>query len=445
MTVVQQRFEQFIRSEHLFPDGGQVLLAVSGGRDSVALTHLVATAGIPFAIAHCNFHLRPGDSDRDEAFVRSLAQHYDVPCFVASFDTNAYAAANHLSIEEAARIQRYDFFHRVLQQQGFSVIATAHHRDDTIETFFINLLRGTGIEGLRGIPLRNGNVVRPLLPFGRSEIDNYIAANHLNYVDDYTNSQQQFLRNRIRHQLIPLLRSLSPSFDATMQSNISHLTDAADIYRQTVDSQLASLMQPDDNGYRIDIHSLEQLSPLSTWLYELLHPFGFSSAIVSQVQSSLYGHSGIQFLSHTHRLVKDRNALLLRPLSLTSDESYLIPEPSACAALPIPLSMRLSHYDGRPIRLKSTQAWFDNDRLHYPLTLRPWRNGDRFVPFGMKGSRLVSDLLTDLKLSLPEKEKVRLLCDGDGTVLWVVGLRAASMAPVVKTTITVLQVEIEEL
>lgn len=436
---MQQKFEQFIRSEHLFPDGGQVLLAVSGGRDSVVLTDLVGHARIPFAVAHCNFHLRPDECDRDEAFVRSLAQRWGAECHVAQFDTLAFAADRHLSVEEAARRLRYDFFEQVRSQNGYSCIATAHHRDDAIETFFINLLRGTGLAGLQGIPLRNGHVVRPLLPFGRDEIDSYVRRNRLTYVDDSTNSQTLFLRNRIRHQLVPMLRSLSPAFDRTMQSNMRHLADADVIYRSALEQQRASLVKPDGDGFCISVDSLLQLTPVATWLFEFLRPFGFSPAVVDEIADALGGQSGKQFFSPTHRLVKDRSHLLIRPLSAGSDESYTIGAAADCLSLPVGLVMKRSPNTGRPIRLNPDEAWFDSDRVAFPLTLRRWRAGDRFVPFGMKGSRLVSDLLSDLKLSLPDKERVWLLCDATGAILWVVGLRSSAVASVSAVTTNILQ------
>ena len=439
---MQQRFEQFIRSEHLFPDGEQVLLAVSGGRDSVVLTDLVGQTRIPFAIAHCNFHLRPGECDRDEAFVRSLAQRYGVECHVAQFDTLAFAEEHRMSVEEAARQLRYDYFEKVRSGNGYSCIATAHHRDDAIETFFINLLRGTGLAGLQGIPLHNGHVVRPLLPFGRDEIDNYVRQHQLPYVDDSTNSQTLFLRNRIRLQLVPLLRTLSPAFDRTMQSNMSHLADADDIYRSAVEQQRSVVVQPDGDGFSIGIEALRQLTPVATWLFEFLRPYGFSSSVVKEIVESLDAQSGKQFFSPTHRLVKDRSRLLVTPLASKSDEVYVINNVGDCQSLPVGLVMQCSPNTGRSIRLKPDEAWFDSDCVAFPLTLRHWRAGDRFVPFGMRGSRLVSDLLSDLKLSLPDKEHIWLLCDASGTIMWVVGLRSSAVAPVSQVTKNILLIKL---
>ena len=437
---MQHHFEQFIRNEHLFPEGEQVLLAVSGGRDSVALANLVYTARIPFAIAHCNFHLRPGDCDRDETFVRSLADTYGVPCYVAQFDTNEYAAANHQSIEEAARNLRYRFFEQTLDSHNLAVVATAHHRDDAIETFFINLLRGTGIAGLQGIPLRNNRIVRPLLPFGRDEINAYISQHNLSYVEDTTNNQPLYLRNRIRLQLIPLLQSLSPSFFSTMQSNINHLGDAYQIYQSAIREVSQRLLVPASDGYTIDISQLRQLSPLSTFLFELVRPFGFTPLMAEEILSSLDAQSGKQFFSTTHKIVKDRERLIITPLTIQQSDSYIISRLDEIPELPISLGFSVFSYDGTPVRLAPHQAWFDLDQLQFPLTLRHWNSGDRFKPFGMKGSRLVSDLLNDLKISRPQKDRTWILNDADENILWVVGLRASSVAVVTGSTQRILQI-----
>ena len=439
---MQERFNRHVTDEHLFPEGEQVLLAVSGGRDSVTLCHLVAKAGIPFAIAHCNFHLRPGDCDRDEAFVRQLASRYGVSCFIAQFETTEYARSKQLSVEEAARKLRYAFFDEVCRREGYAIVATAHHRDDAIETFFINLLRGTGIRGLHGIPQRNGNIVRPLLPFGRDEIDRYVAENGLEYVEDYTNSQPLYLRNKIRHQLIPLLRELSPSFDATMQDNLRHIGEAEQIYNAAVDTARLTLLQPHNDGYELDIEALKALSPTLTYLYELLRPFGFTTTVCEEIIKSLDAQSGKQFLSPTHRVIKDRNRLLLVPLKRSSVQSYVILSPEQYEPEALPITMQISEKPEGPIRLTPNQAWFDLDKTAFPLTLRHPQPSDRFRPFGMNGTRLVSDLLTDHKVSIDEKERIWLLCDAEGNILWVAGFRASAIAPVTAATQQVLQVSL---
>lgn len=451
------RFLQHIEKEHLIVSGQRVLLAVSGGRDSVVLCHLVNRAGIPFGIAHCNFHLRPGDCDSDEQFVRRLAESYGVPCYVAQFNTESYAEKNGLSIEEAARRQRYSFFEEIRAENGYHLVATAHHRDDAIETFFINLTRGTGLQGLCGIPARNGYVVRPLLPFGRDEIDGYVASNGLDYVDDVTNFQPLYLRNRIRLQLLPLIRQISPSFDEVMASNLNHLTDAQTIYNSVVEQARGRLLRGSDEGYSIPISELRELEPLSTYLFEFLRPFGFSSSVVLQIVDSLDAQSGKQFFSSTHRLVKDRGSLIIQPLSkgesAVFSEQYSIPKSSFTTTADVRQSLgdqssvlHFSLLETIPVTLSthSSEALFDFDKLAFPLCLRRWRHGDRFRPFGMRGSRLVSDLFSDLKFSLLQKENAWLLCDAEGEILWIVGVRASSHAIVDKSTSKILKCSVKD-
>jgi tRNA(Ile)-lysidine synthase len=432
-----KHFISHISEEHLIAEGQRVLLAVSGGRDSVALLDMMQRAGYDIGVAHCNFHLRPGDCDRDEAFVREQAEERGVPCFVAQFDTERYAADKGLSIEEAAREQRYGFFEEVRKREGYDLVATAHHRDDAIETFFINLLRGAGIGGLHGIPSRNGSIVRPLLCYGREDINAYIAERQLTYVEDYTNAQPLYLRNRIRLQLIPLLRELSPSFDSVMESNMRHLADADIIYKAAIEEIRDRLVETTGGEVKIDINGLRQChgsplsqvplelgSPVKGVLYELLRPFGFNSSVVEQVINSLDAQSGKQFFSSTHRLLKDREKLIITELTEEAEEARL--------SIKIePLSAA-----GMPHLLPKNEACFDRDGLTFPLRLRRWRDGDRFRPFGMKGTRLVSDLFSDLKLSIADKENAWILCNGDEaeTILWVVGYRASHFAIVTPAT-----------
>lgn len=435
------RFVSYIEKEHLIAEGQQVLLAVSGGRDSVAMCELVARAGFPFAIAHCNFHLRPGECDRDEAFVHRLAQRYQVPCYTAQFDTEDYARREKRSVEDAARKLRYGFFEQVRADKGYHVIATAHHQDDAVETFFINLLRGTGIGGLHGILPRNGHVVRPMLCFSRGEIDRFVRENNLDFVEDCTNAQPLYLRNRIRLQLVPLLRELSPSFDAVMQGNLVRLSEAGQLYGVAVRRMRDELLSPVGNGFAVDVERLSAYGPLRTILFELLHPFGFSSAVVDDLAEALDGQSGSTFLSPTHRVVKDRGRLLVVPLEDGPAGECLIGEEVTAVQTPVNLRLWMSPPSQEPIRLPADEACFDCDRVRFPLLLRRWRHGDRFRPFGMKGSRLVSDFLIDAKVSRVEKERVCILCDADGVVLWVVGLRAAAVAVVNDATRRVLHVK----
>lgn len=408
-----------------------VLAAVSGGRDSVVLAELLHRGGYRFEIAHCNFHLRGEESNRDEQFVRRLAERYGVPCHVAQFDTDAYASEKKISIEMAARELRYEWFEQVRQERGLDLIAVAHHRDDAIETFFINLLRGAGLSGLCGMKAENGKVVRPLLHISREEIDRFIADEHLDYVDDCTNTSDLYLRNRIRHQLIPLMRELNPSFDTTMEQNLHNLSDANEVFIRTLENIKNEVITKRPDGIdEIAVSNVEQFNPQSTILFELLRPYGFNSDTVTEILAGLNGESGRQYISQSHRLVKDRKTLQIIPLNNTDRRPDIdISEPFKRETL---------------ITLKTGKDTIlcDAEKLKRPLTLRKWRDGDRFHPFGMKGSRLVSDFFSDLKLSIIEKQQQWLLCDTDGEIVWLVGMRADGRFAVTGETEEVVRIKI---
>lgn len=438
------QFIDYIHKEHLLAEGQRVLLAVSGGRDSVAMCELMSQAGYGFAIAHCNFNLRPCDCDRDESFVRNLAQRYGVDIYVANFNTVDYAKEKGLSIEEAARELRYAFFEKIRKEEGYDAIATAHHRDDAIETFFINLMRGTGIMGLQGIRPRNGFVIRPMLAFCRDDINAFIADNGLDYVEDYTNAEPLYLRNKIRLQLIPLLRDMAPSFDRTMHSNLEHLSDAAEIYSNVIAEYRSLLLHHDsDETYSIDIEALCSNGAYNTVLFELLHPFGFSATVVSEIVSVFGAESGRRFYSDSYVLVKDRRHLLLYPRKEITEEEFIIESHEICHDSEMPICFAVENATSCQVKLSSDEAWFDCDKLRFPLKLRHWHYGDRFVPFGMRNNKLISDFFTDIKLDVEQKRRVWLLCDAEGEVLWVVGHRASNNATVSPSTKQIMKMTVK--
>lgn len=440
--------------------GDPVLVAVSGGIDSVVLCDLMHQSGHPFAMAHCNFQLRPGDCDRDQQFVLSLAQRYQVPLFVAQFDTQAYAKSRGESIEEAARNLRYAFFQEVLdgrQQpswkpldkdlQTLRYVATAHHRDDATETFFINLLRGTGLAGLHGIQAVNGNVIRPLLPFGRADIEAYTQQHGLAHVEDYTNATLDYQRNRVRHQLLPLLRQMAPHIDATMQQNIRRLSEAEQLLDLAVQQIRQQHTKQKGDAILIDIDSLPQ--PKTTILFHLLRRYGFSSDVVDEILSASHA-VGTCYLSPTHRLVVERDGLLVHHLRQEDFTEVALPVLEAgCSQqhiiLPggITLCCKVEPYSGEPVKLPKTEALFDLSLLQQPLIVRHWKEGDRFRPYGMRGTQLVSDFFTTHHFSLLEKEQALLLTDAQGTILWIIGQRAAHQATVTASTTHLLHLTLE--
>ena len=433
-----QAFIAHIQQQHLFPTGQQVLLAVSGGIDSVILTHLMHSAGYPFAIAHCNFHLRPSDCDRDEAFVRQLADTYSVTVHVAQFDTQAYAARHHQSIEQAARQLRYDYFEQLRQQHAYAAILTAHHRDDSTETFFINLLRGTGLSGLHGILPVQGHIVRPLLPFGRNDIEAYAAQHHLAHVEDITNASLDYQRNQVRHLLLPLLRQLQPAADHTLQQTVLHLQSTERLYQALLTPLLQQLTHPQPDGSilidladtlptPLDAHSSPQLR--QQLYFELLKPYGFNAATVTNILGTI--QPGKTYHSPTHTAFRDRDCLILIPYHAQPD------------TLPT-ITVGTTSPDGfNPKQLPPHQAAFDADTVTLPLRLRHWQAGDRFQPLGMThGTQLISDYFSDHKYSLPDKQAQLLLVDATDSILWIVGRRTSHPHRLTPHTRLVLTVEV---
>jgi tRNA(Ile)-lysidine synthase len=441
-----RRFVEEVETKSLFTADDIVLLAVSGGMDSVTMCELFHRAGYKFAIAHCNFRLRDEASDGDELFVNKLAEHYNVPVYSATFDTIGYAAENKLSIEEDARNLRYDFFDKVLLKHNYKYLATAHHRDDAIETFFLNLMRGTGIVGLHGILQKNAKIIRPMLCFGRDEIEDFIRYNNIEYRTDATNATLDYKRNKVRHLLVPLFRQLAPAFDRTMSANMQHIADVELIYKQQVEIKRRLIVQPYKEGFRISIQQLSSLIPLRTYLYEFLSPFGFTETVVANVIKALNTSSGKQFFAKNYYLIRDRDYLFVYPCGQKDElPVVMIDEKDTMVVSPIVLHIKSIENTSsfKPI-FDQYNVYFDKDKLLFPLRLRRWRNGDKFQPFGMKGKRKISDFFTDQKLSLQDKKNVWLLCNADDEILWVLGLRTDDRFKLTPQTSNILNITWKE-
>jgi tRNA(Ile)-lysidine synthase len=431
-----QKFRQFIQDNQLFSEKGAILVAVSGGMDSVALCSLLHQAGITFGIAHCNFKLRGDESDRDEEFVRQLALDYGVKFHCKSFATNEYAGNKGISIQMAARDLRYEWFDQLIKTEGYKSAATAHHLDDQTETFFINLLRGSGIAGIHGILPKQGTIVRPLLFAKREEIDEFVRDNRLPYREDSSNKSRKYLRNRLRHELLPVLMNIDPAFSQKLDQTMHHIRGVEDILNQKVTEIASRIVVKKLDCFQIEIEKLKELQPLDTWLYLILQPFGFSASVVKEIEKALDGIPGKMFFSPTHRLVKDRELLLVEPLENLKIEQkeFLIEAETPAISLPFPMEFQtLPVAETLDILHNPSFACLDAGKLTYPLTLRLWQNGDRFIPFGMKGWKKVSDFLIDLKLSIPEKEKIWVLLSA-GDVVWIVGKRIDERYRITKQT-----------
>lgn len=446
VTHFEHGVQEFVLSEELFCTTDRLLVALSGGADSVALLRVLQRLGYPCVAAHCNFHLRGAESERDEAFCRTLCEGLGVELHVTHFDTVTYAHEKRVSIEMAARELRYAWFDELCREHGYAHVAVAHHRDDAVETLLLNLVRGTGLAGLTGIRPVNGQVVRPLLCVNRQDILTYLKALGQEYVTDSTNLQDEYLRNKIRLQILPLLENINPQVREKISDTIDHLRGVETVYASAVEE--AKQRVSDADGGTISIPALLAEAEPRTILFELLRPYGFVSAQVDEVFRSLTGESGRRFSNAGWEVLKDRDSLLLRPRQELGEESprISIPHPKVKVTLTqgsVMLVRRFLLEADYQIPRTSDVATLDAEKVEFPLTVRPWQKGDKFAPFGMKGrKKLVSDLLTDLKLSLFEKENQLVVTDARDRILWVVGRRTDERARVTEGTNEVVEMKV---
>jgi tRNA(Ile)-lysidine synthase len=429
-----EAFKMFVAKNALLEKGDRTLVTVSGGRDSVVLCELFHKAKFPFAIAHCNFQLRGEEANDDEIFVMKLALKYKVDFFSNRFETKKFADKNKLSIQEAARVLRYEWFEEVRSKNGFDFIATAHHKDDELETFFINLIRGTGIAGLHGISVKRGAIIRPLLFTDRAKIDAFVKKNKLQFREDSSNASDNYLRNKIRHKVLPIFEEINPSFRNTLSEEISRLSEVEKIYNHFIE---VSKKQTLSNN-SISISALKKSPFASVLLYEILKKYQFNSDVAEKVFNSLDSESGKQFFSPTFRLVKDRQNLIIakRNSAKTKNEFAISLK---VKRLITPLKIELSQVENSEnfkIPKDSKIACLDFEKLKFPLALRKWREGDFFYPLGMKQKKKISDFFIDIKLSLPEKENTWLLCSGSD-IVYVSGKRIDERYKVGKETETI--------
>ena len=442
---MQEKLEAFVSENNLFCKNDRILIALSGGVDSVVLAHLMLKANYDIALAHCNFHLREEESNRDEAFVRSWAEKNGVRLFVKEFDTFSYMKENKLSLEMAARDLRYQWFDSLLKEYGFSYLATAHHLDDSIETFFINLLRGTGIAGLHGIQAKNDKIVRPLLFATREEILSYAKQNSISYVEDSTNSETKFTRNKIRHNLFPILKELNPNFEFALKKDIEHLRDTEFVFRREIEKVKQEIIEKEKDVFKIKIERLQELTPLNIYLYEILSEYGFNETHINDILLCLNENSGKQFFSKTHRLLKDRQYIFIDKIKDESkNDFFLINQEQGSLIYPLRMQMEVMR-DLKFVNISKSKniAMLDFDLLKFPLVLRKWRQGDSFVPFGMKKEKKLSDYFTANKYSLIDKENQWILCSEE-KIIWIVGERIDDRFRISNTTKNILKIEVEK-
>src|SRR5687767_11371468 len=443
------RFKEFIHQQNLFSSKDKLLLAVSGGIDSVVLCELSHQAGLDFGIAHCNFQLRGNDSDRDENFVKELAAKYNTPFYVARFDTKKEAKQRKLSTQETARELRYKWFEETRKTEGYNYILTAHHADDNVETVLMHFFRGTGIRGIGGIEPKNNYIIRPLLFARRVELEEILEENKLSFVSDFTNLREEYSRNYFRVKLIPLLEKIYPEVNENILDNIGRFREVELLYKQAIEQHKKKLLEPQGNEIHIPVLKLKKSEPLHTIVYEIIKDYGFTSQQVNEVINLLDSESGKYICSSTHRIIKNRKSIIIAPLQAEQADHIIIEE----GEKNVQFSMFNVQFSTLPISNFNTGqkesfgkssnliALLDADEIHYPLMLRKWKQGDYFYPLGMKKKKKLARFFIDQKLSKTEKEKIWVI-EMDRKIIWVLGQRIDDRFKITDKTKTVLQLAI---
>ena len=432
-----QKFQSHIFQNFPFLSGKKLLLATSGGLDSMVMVDLFRKLSFEIAIAHCNFQLRGVESFEDQNFVQNYAEANEIKLFVTQFDTEAFAKDYKLSTQVAARELRYNWFHELLETENFDYVLTAHHADDNLETFLINLVRGTGLDGLTGIPAKNENVIRPLLLFSRQEIEQYAKENNIDWREDSSNASDKYLRNKIRHNLVPILKELNTDFLSSFHKTQVYLQESKTMVEDASIMVYQQVAKESGKDIHFDLNKLQQLPNYKSYLYQWLREFGFSAW--DDIYDLVESQSGKQVFSNEFRLLKNRGFLILSPINIEDkkEEYYIFKDQKE-----IDSPLNLSFSKVADIGIGSNRAIFvDEDKLHFPLVLRRWNEGDTFQPFGMEGkSKKVSKIFKDEKLSLIDKENTWLLCSDD-KIIWIIGIRQDERFKIEKTTKNRVQIQ----
>jgi len=430
------KFTAYIKKQKLFKPADKLLVAVSGGADSITLCHLLKEANYTFSVAHCNFSLRDEESDGDENFVKDYCKKNKIPFFNKAFNTLEYAQKKGISIQMAARELRYNWFNELIEKHNFDYLLTAHHANDNIETFFINLLRGSGINGLKAIVPKKDKIVRPLLFATRVEIESYIAKSKILFREDSSNKEEKYLRNQLRLQIIPAFKKLNPSFEKTISNEIEILQETNLILQKEVEKQRKKLLIKESATFKIDIKKLKKVTASKLILFELISEFNFNSSQVNDVYEALQGQPGKVFTSTTHTLIKDRDFLFVKKRDGKSIEEFLIKETDSEITNPIKLT--ISFIDGNIDTISkkdfsANKAFIDADKLNFPLLVNHWQIGDKFKPLGMIGFKKVSDFFTSEKATHFDKQTQYIIrCQAD--IVWLVGKRTDDRFKVTKST-----------
>jgi tRNA(Ile)-lysidine synthase len=431
------KLKEHINQNFAFLEKSKLLLAISGGIDSMVMVHLLHQLKLDIALCHCNFQLRGLESFGDQNFVQEYANSNQIPLFLTQFDTEAFANDYKVSTQIAARELRYNWFYELLETEGYDYILTAHHADDNIETFLINLSRGTGLEGLVGIPAQNDKIIRPLLAFSREEIQDYAKQNLIQWREDSSNASDKYLRNKIRHHLVPLLKDLNPKFLESFQKTQTYLQESQELVEDAAIMVYQQVAKEEGEAIVFNLEQILRLPNYKSYLYQWLHEFGFTAW--EDVYDLAEGQSGKQVFSANYRLLKDRTTLILSPIPEDEEAIYFIEKDTVSIETPLVLGFSKV----KEIESASHSTIFvDEDQLIYPLVLKKWEEGDAFQPFGMNGkTKKLSKLFKDEKLTLIQKENTWVLWSGN-QIVWVVGIRQDERFRISNTTKSFLKISL---
>ncbi|TCC94391.1 tRNA lysidine(34) synthetase TilS [Pedobacter frigiditerrae] len=429
-----EQFTSYIKKNALFTTADKILLAVSGGKDSVLMTQLFKLSNYNFSIAHCNFNLRGDEAQRDETFVKLLAATLGVPFYVTHFDTKGYANEHQISTQMAARDLRYQWFEKIRNEGGYGYIALAHHQNDVMETLLLNLTRGTGISGLHGILPKRGKLIRPLLFLSRHQINDLTESENIAFVEDSSNQTTKYARNKIRLNVIPHLLDINPNLEQTFVQNIKRFAETEEVLRQVVEQKRSKIAREEDGVIYFSIEQIKQLQPQKLLFFELLSPYHFTDSVVNEILESLTKQSGTSFYSNSHRATINRDDLMITtlPKELVFEHHFMHPQDEFIKVEDQKISLYYS--ESNLVEDNCNKAFVDFEKLIFPLVIRFRQDGDRFMPLGMKQFKKLSDFLIGNKIPLPQKEKIPLLINGNGEIIWVAGLRQDNRYKVNTTT-----------
>jgi len=437
-----EEFLNYIHNNRLFELKDRVLLAVSGGIDSMVMSHLFLKLGVNAGIAHCNFCLRNIESDSDEELVRKFTEENGMPFYIIRFKTKEYAAAKGISVQMAARELRYDWFEKIRKENNFDKVAIAHNLNDNVETLLINLTRGTGLTGLTGMRPGSNTIIRPLLFAKRKRIEEYCRDNNVPFREDKSNAETGYSRNKIRHKIIPVLMEINPAIEDTLNNTAKRLTGIDEILTSCIDLIRKQTSVKKDGTIVFNIEKLLKINPGEALIFEIFSPFGITQALSGDLIRLLSGETGKKIFTRTHRIVKNRNEVLVCPLEYDQKKYYVINSTEDLTMVPGVISAKILN-KGSDFKIPEDRniICIDLRNIKFPLIIRGWENGDYFYPLGMSHKKKLSDFFIDNKYSLPEKDQA-LVLESNGKIVWIIGTRIDERFKVTESTSKILLIHL---